>query len=441
MDNVLEVVDSGLCTGCGTCAGVCPLQIVRMKIQDGVFSPELDSAKCNHCGLCVRCCPGHAVDFKKLNESIFRNQVEDASIGNYLECYVGHSTDRKIRGTSPSGGVVTQLLAFGFDYGLFDAALVVRMRKDSPLHTEAFVARKKEDLFSASKSKYCPTSVNEALSFLQKEEGRFALVGLPCQIHGLRKAEQELDDVKSKIVLCIGLFCSHSVGFDGTEFLAEKLGVRQEQIREIIYRAPDSPGHICLRSVDETNITLPMVGSWHAYMPIFSSFLFTPKRCAMCPDMTNELADISVGDAWFPEFKRSKLGESIVIARTQKGQEILNQARKAKALFLLPADGEKVKRSQRVPLTFKKADLKTRLEIIKSQGAPTPVFIGARCKREQSIVSYLRNLYVLSNIRISQNHAFRRVLLRVPLPFHRLGYGVYMFLCRINRGEGKFEAA
>jgi hypothetical protein len=161
----------------------------------------------------------------------------------------------------------------------------------------------------------------------------------------------------------------------------------------------------------------------------------------MCPDMTSELADISVGDAWFPEFKGSKLGESILIARTAKGQEIINQARKAKTLSLLPEDGERVKRSQLVPLTFKKTDLKTRLEIIKSQRAPTPVFIGVGCKRERSIVSYLRNLYVLSNIRISQNHAFRRVLLRVPLPFHRLGYGVYMFLCHINRGEGKFEAA
>jgi coenzyme F420 hydrogenase subunit beta len=408
-----------------------------MKIQDGVFSPELDSAKCNHCGLCVRCCPGHAVDFKKLNESVFGKQVEDASIGNYLECYVGHSTDRKIRGISASGGVVTQLLAFGFDARLFDAALVVRMRKDSPLQTEAFVARRKEDLFFASKSKYCPTSVNEALCFLRKEEGRFALVGLPCQIHGLRKAEQELDDVKGKIVLCIGLFCSHSVSFEGTEFLAEKLGVRPEQIKEIIYRAPDSPGQMCLRLFNETNITLPMVGSWHAYMPIFSSFLFTPKRCAMCPDMTNELADISVGDAWFPEFKKSKLGESIVITRTWKGQEILNQARRAGTLLLLPADLERVKRSQLVPLTFKKADLKTRLEIIQSQRTPTPAFISARCKRERSVASYVRNLYVLSNMRISQNHALRRVLLRVPLQFHRLSYGVYMFFCRINRGERK----
>jgi len=147
------------------------------------------------------------------------------------------------------------------------------------------------------------------------------------------------------------------------------------------------------------------------------------------------LADISVGDAWFPEFKRSKLGESIVIARTQKGQEILNQARRAGTLLLLPADLERVKRYQHVPLTFKKTDLKTRLEIIKSQRAPTPVFIGVRCKRGRSIASYVRNLYVLSNMRTSKNHAFRRVLLRVPLPFHRLGYGVYMFLCRINRGE------
>jgi coenzyme F420 hydrogenase subunit beta len=406
-----------------------------MKVKDGVFSPEVESAKCNHCGLCVRSCPGYSVDFKSLNESVFGKQTRDASLGNFLDCYVGHSTDKMIRDASASGGIVTQLLAFGFDTHLFDGALVVRMRKDSPLLTEAFVARRKEDLFSASKSKYCPTSVNEALSLLRKEEGMFALVGLPCQIHGVRKAAQELDDVKRRVVLLVGLFCSHSVGFDGTEFLAEKLGVKPEQIREIIYRAPGSPGHMDLRLVDKSNIRLPMLGSWHGYMPIFSSFLFTPRRCAMCRDMTNELADISVGDAWFPELKRLKEGESVVIARTSKGQEILNQARRAGTLSLVPVEARKVKRYQRVPLTFKKTDLETRLAIMKSRRASTPVFTNDSCERARSIASYVRNLYVLSNMSISQNHALRRVLLRVPLPFHRLGYGVYMLLCQIKKGD------
>ena len=93
-----SVIKDGLCTGCGTCVGICPQSAIEMVINKskGIYIPQLDKERCNECGICFEVCPGHAVDFRQLNWEIFGKQPEDNLLGN-LNCYVGHATDYAIR--------------------------------------------------------------------------------------------------------------------------------------------------------------------------------------------------------------------------------------------------------------------------------------------------------------------------------------------------------
>lgn len=50
-------VDAGLCTGCGTCAEMCPFAAV--SLQDGLAT--VDRAACMGCGVCVSQCPQGAL--------------------------------------------------------------------------------------------------------------------------------------------------------------------------------------------------------------------------------------------------------------------------------------------------------------------------------------------------------------------------------------------
>jgi len=428
LDSVEGVVNGGLCTGCGTCAGVCPADAISMHVLDGLFLPVVDENRCNMCGLCVKCCPGYSMDFEALNSVIFGEQPENVLIGNYLGCYVGHSRDFNTRFASSSGGIVTQLLIFALEKGIIDGAIVTRMDEKNPFQPKSFVAKTREEIISASRSKYCPTSVNERLKCVLEEDGRFAVVGLPCQIHGTRKAEINVKGLSEKIVLHIGLICSHTVDFRGTEHILRKLGIPIRDVAEIAYRGCGWPGKMTIRLTDGSELSIPYTRKFNAYWPVFSCFYYTPRRCLMCPDLTNELADISVGDAWLPEFRKDKVGRSIVISRTRLGENLLNTALIDDVISLEPVNVDAVLKSQRDSLKFKKVDFAVRLGMMKSLGAKTPSFSLSK-PFSSSFFSFIRNLFVVTNVKTCEHKFFRNTLIGVPFPLFRLYSGVYRLLC------------
>lgn len=398
-----------------------------MQMSNGLYLPKIEEEKCNKCKLCVKSCPGHLVNFDELNSRIFGKQPEDRRLGNYLKCYVGHSNDDEIRHDSSSGGIAPQVLIFALEKGLINGALVVRMAKNNPLETESFIARTRKEIISASKSKYCPAAANETIRQILKEKGRFAVVGLPCHIHGIQKAGKNLKELREKVVLHVGLMCSHTVNFFGTELLLKKLGMMQKQIEHIEYRGRGWPGSMLIRSKTHSKALIPCARKWNAYWPVFSSFFFTPKRCLMCPDETNELADISLGDAWLPELRNQTNGESIAVTRTKQGEEILNLAHLAGLISLQPIESERVKQSQAIPLKLKKDDLETRLAIMESAGMKTPIFYP-KPNSSRLISSYLRNFFALFNAENSANRLWEPLLVGTPFPIFRLYYGIYKFL-------------
>jgi len=412
-----EVVRSGQCVGCGTCAAICPTLAIRMRVdeQRGLYIPELIEKDCNRCRTCLEACPGYSVDLAELNLDVFGKEPEDRLLGNYIGCYLAHATDSEIRYTSASGGLVTSLLIFALEQGLIDGALVTRMKRDCPLEPEPYIARTREDVLQAIGSKYCPVSVNTALGEILEQDGKYAVVGLPCHIYGVRKAEAANKILRERIDLHLGIFCAHTLSFRGTEFLLRKLGIRNEELVAISYRGGGWPGGLRIGLKNGGERFIPNQGSlWNT---IFGGFFYTPSCCLSCSDVTNELADISFGDPWLREIMRTEReGRSEVISRSERGEALLHAAGHKGAIELEALDAKDVIKSQRVFLHFKKVNINphTWSQGLRNREAGTPLGAGA------GLSNRLFATLALANSRLASSRWSNFLLRNIPLSILRL---------------------
>ncbi len=401
----------GLCHGCGTCAGCCPNDAIEMEKIGGVFAPIVNFSRCNGCKLCVEACPAIA-DFSNLNHFVFGQLPDEISIGNYINCYVGYSTDPQVRWNSASGGLITTLLIFALKSGMIDGAIATKMKKEEPLNPEVTVARTEAEIIEASRSKYCPTCVDVELKKILKTDGRYALVGLPCHIQGVRQAATVLKKLNARIYLHMGIFCLHNITFKGTDLLLEKAGVRETDVRKLDYRGEGWPGRISitLKNGEKKSFSYPLI--WSA---LFGSFFFTPFHCTLCHDMTSELADISFGDAWLPEFKMDKKGISMVITRTERGERLLRKAEHEGKIKIQKISIEKVIEAHRLGISFKKRNLAARIKLLnlmRNDGAGVSNLQLLRPNTADYILAPLPYI----NMWISSSRHLLRFLRYAPIP-------------------------
>jgi coenzyme F420-reducing hydrogenase beta subunit len=100
--------------------------------------------------------------------------------------------------------------------------------------------------------------------------------------------------------------------------------------------------------------------------------MFTPFCCTVCNDYTSELADITFGDAWLPEFAGDKTGQSMIITRTSFTEEILQRMISKKLIEINKIGREQVIQSQG-GFRYKKETLATRRFLLKVMGRKVPL--------------------------------------------------------------------
>jgi len=402
---IRRVVKRGLCTGCGTCAGICPHDALRMVIdrKRGCYVPQLDKAKCTKCGLCVDVCPGHSVDFEGLSSALMGDIPEDIALGKYLGSYIGHAADKDVRYDGASGGLVTALLTYALEHKLIDGALVTAMHPEKPLEPRPFIARTKEEIASAARSKYCPVPAGAALHKILNSEGRFAVVGLPCHIQGIRKAEQHIPKLKDRIRYHISIACSIDFSFRGTQALLRSMGIPPKSVATLHYRGGGWPGTMRIRQQDGTETTVAYKDGYKQLGP------HSLRRCTLCSDMLGELSDLSCGDAWIPDVMGSdKLGSSFALTRTPEGEELLEAAAADEHVVLSDLDVHDLAASQSHAI-FKKRKLKARMALFRWTGRSVPTY---RQKLIQPIRSDYTNMikFYLARYALSGNRPILRRL-------------------------------
>lgn len=414
--DIRDIVAKGWCTGCTTCVSVCPVHALAVQTtRYGAYVPVLDPQRCTQCGLCRKVCPAANENFHTLNEFVFGSIPQDMLLGHQQGCYLGYAADEQIRWQATSGGLVTALLLHLFDRHRIDGALLTRMAADDPLRAEPFIARSAEDVRSAIGSKYLPVPLNQLLRTVIEEPGRYAVVGLPCHLHGIRRAEMYLPILKERLVYHFGLVCSRTMNSSGWRLVLDKMGVDPNEVRELKFRGEGWPGGMISYLRNGERRFLPMLNTWWA--EIFGAWYFSQSYCLLCPDVWAEYADLSFADAYLPEVLSSdKKGTSIVMARTPQGQHLLEEVIKNQVVRLNPLPVRRAVQSQLFMTLFKKRNLPVRIGRLARRGKSLPPPLTDRaCLLKPTLWDWLIAWIPAANLRWSRQPAFGRVLRCVPL--------------------------
>lgn len=327
-----KVCNPELCMRCGCCFSVCPQNCIN---------PEKYTIgeECIECGLCTDVCPGHGAQLEQKGEELFSDVYYNKYVGRYKQVYTGYSVDDVIRSKGTSGGVVTTLLQCLLKKGVIDGAAVVSF--DGPWKTTYTVATSVDDIINSAQTKYQLTPFHVLLHRLNLE--RIAVVGVPCVIQGLRNIQKT--KIGKKITLLIGLFCWVNMEREATQFLLDKLDITN--VKKIEYRSGDYLGGF--KAVQKNGKTKYLGKECYNVLPL----LFSPTQCLYCADFTNELADISMGDA---KSMHSKKGRTFVIVRSETGENMLKKC--SHVLNLEKSSIHDIIESEKSSLLFKKGAYK-----------------------------------------------------------------------------------
>lgn len=390
------VIDKDLCTLCGTCLGVCPVNTLAFdNIQETIIN---SGNRCINCSKCVQCCPGANFNYKEMNERLFRKEDAEynSDIGTFTDIYVGQSNKEEILSGCSSGGLATAIGRYALEHEIVD--YVIGITGNYPMYkVSAFDQVTK--LYEAMGSKYLFIPINEIIRYILKNDGRYLYIGLPCQVQGLRKVCMNHPILSSKIKFCIAIFCGFNMERDATEYLIEKSNISRKHIKSVEYRATygEKTG-FKVTSDDGRSFFI----SKHGYT-ILNAF-YTRTRCWKCYDLTGEFSDISLGDAWEKGHSWSR-----IIVRTKRAKQMLRDMASCGAIRLEKSSADDIYQTQKTLISYKKRTISTRKKWLKN----FPQYNVSYPKN--SPIADIKASLFLCAMAIGRTHIFRSLLKMFPI--------------------------
>lgn len=316
-----EVVNKEICCGCGVCAGVCPHKALTMQFnQYGEYNPVL-TGTCVDCGLCEKVCPflsgnPNEDDIGAALYGEIEHIQHRPETGYYLNSYVGYAPDEKVHWDGASGGMVTWTLCELLQRGEVDYVITVSANPDPDKLFKFTVVSTTEDVRRCAKSAYYPVETSEVLQHALQNDGRYAMVGLPCVCKAVRLAQRSNKKLRERIVVLLGLVCGQQKSTRYTKHIARLAGCESPPVKvsfrekdeklpasNIVYQAWDSTGKVYRKN------------SLDGVSTVWCEGLHNLPSCFCCDDIFAECADAAFMDAWLPEYSQYSGGTSLVLTR------------------------------------------------------------------------------------------------------------------------------
>jgi len=370
-----EIVEAGLCIGCGLCESLAGRDHVRIVMtaegreRPAVQAPLDDAAL----RLINAVCPGLHVEGPDPAASVDGTRW-DAIWGPAMRIVRGHAADPTIRFRASAGGSLSALAIYLLESGRVDFILHVAASTEQPMRTKQHLSFDRAQVMTAAGSRYGPAAPLIDVSALLDRDRPFAFIGKPCDVAALRNLARHDPRVDRLVPYMLTFFCGGASEFAKTRDLVEGFGLREDEIALLRYRGMGNPGLTRVETRDGRTFSVTYRDLWRDEGKWMLQF-----RCKICADAIGELGDIAVSDVWA---NGSPSGEDDgfngFVARTPKGRALLEDAERAGALVLLEQldfrDLDFVQPHQ----AYKKQALSARLAAMRDAGAMAPSFARLR---------------------------------------------------------------
>lgn len=371
---VLDVVSEGNCSGCGGCAAL-STQIEMRWSADGFVRPSIvpsSQPEAETDPVLVdkfrRVCPGIGLTAPSVDEG----QSEHPVFGRYISAFQAWAADPAIRRRGSSAGVLTALVGWLVTTGQAGTVLGAAQSPDAPTTTVPVRITTREEAEAAAGSRYAPVAV---LSALRSGPAPAAIVAKPCEVSAARGLRSVAAATTTSEPILLSFFCAGTPSQDATQVLVESLGVAKDDVSTLHYRGDGWPGRFRITTTSGRESSLSYEQSWGQQLGRSLQY-----RCKICVDGTGADADLSVGDFWradargFPTFESAE-GNSVVLARTRRGHELLVRAVEEGVIHVSGVDLRDVESVQPLQSTRRRT-LAGRLAGRRLAGHPVPRYRG-----------------------------------------------------------------
>lgn len=327
-----DVHKRDLCIGCGACVELCPY-FKNHKGKTVMLFPCTIAQ-----GRCYAFCPKVEVDLDELSERLLGHPYEGEALGSYEKIVTARAGEKAGGGSFQAGGTVTALMTLALNSGMIKAAVLTDREGLTPV---ARLVTESEKVAEYAASKYMAAPTLAALNQGIREGYRqIGVVGTPCQMMAVAQMKLnalEREEYQEAIGLSVGLFCTWALDTRALiSFLSERMDISQIKGMDI----PPPPAEIFVVDTGKEKIEFPL----DEIRPL------VPNSCLVCPDMTSEWADVSVGvlegkPDWNTMIIRTESGREIVDRAVQEGYLITEEMPEENLEHLIWAAGNKKKRA------------------------------------------------------------------------------------------------
>jgi coenzyme F420 hydrogenase subunit beta len=325
-----EIVEGGLCIGCGLCRAVAPEgQIQIVLTPEGRERPVarglLDAQTLERINAV---CPGTRIEGAASHGAGV--PPCDVVWGRAEHMAIGYAADPVVRHRASTGGVLTALGQFLLASGRVKFILHVAASAQEPMRSGRILSFDAASVLEAAGSRYGPAAPLVDFTALLDRAEPFALIAKPCDIAAVRNLARLDPRVDRYLRYALTFVCGGASDLTKSEEVVSELELRPEELSLFRYRGYGNPGPTRLETKDGRAFELDYRQMWEDE----ATWRIQP-RCKICPDAIGESADLAASDVWPGGGPAGEdAGFNGIIVRTERGLELHRAALAAGAIVV-----------------------------------------------------------------------------------------------------------